>query len=121
MEQWPPPIENTARIEILTPVAGESVPFHHRIYGSRPGTGVPILVYVLSRDNRWYQQGDVEFRGKLWQAHVQFGSSGAPTGTTYPIVAIVPDERFKGTNPGDALETLPADIEQTDAAIVVRA
>ena len=119
--EWPPIEENITKIEILTPIAGEAVPWQHRIYGSRPGSGVPILVYVLSRDSRWYQQGDVEFRGKLWQCHVQFGTLGAPSGTAYHIVALVPDGRFKGTSPGDSLETLPADIEQTDAAIVVRA
>src|SRR6266850_4810738 len=105
---------STRKFAILFPVDEDAVPWHHRVYGQQPDRQTSVLVYILARDNRWYQQGDVEFKGLIWQAHLQFGVENVPHGAEYKVVALITDSRFKNTDPGSSIGEIPIDLQQTE-------
>jgi hypothetical protein len=82
------------QLKIVFPRNGQKLPHRYSVKGLiRSPEKLPIQVFVLSNDDLWYPQKDVQQKAVAWQGSTCFGFPDAPEGFGYTIVALAGAEK----------------------------
>lgn len=82
------PAQLAKRIKIVTPPDGDRVGRQLLVTGVAKPAGSPVHVLLLAGDGRWHPQEKPRYNGTGWRARCWVGVEGAPSGTSFQIVAI---------------------------------
>lgn len=74
---------------------------------------VPVQLYVLANDGKWYLQQPAVFVGFCWSVECVLGLTDGPKSQKYVIVALATPDR-----PETPLDTLPSGVVRSNKIVV---
>jgi len=83
------PIHILPTVVIVSPLEGENVGLTANVRGFGDIDDPSLLQLLVQSvlNGRWYLQGDIAFKGNIWNSDCQFGDPAHP-GNEYRIVAV---------------------------------
>jgi len=101
------------KLQITAPEMFEVVGFDLVVSGKVNPAHMPVQVYVMAADGKWYLQKPAVKTGNKWSVDCHIGFE-APEDFVYTIVAVMTEDR-----PTTPIDVLP-DVCMSDAVTVLR-
>lgn len=92
------------KVQIYCPKFWSKVSTPTKVRGRVNHAGVPVQLYVFSKDRKWYLQKPVVFNNKNFVGEVSFGDAATPNRRVFKLAAVITSERPE--SPVDSLNNI---------------